>query len=231
MIARTATSRQMKRALIIGNSGGIGSAVEAALKDAGSEVVGLSRSRDGLDVTDETSIRAHLGNLTGSFDLILVATGALEIAGAEPEKTLKSLDPVAALDQFLLNALGPALILKHALPFLPRREPAVFAALSARVGSIGDNRLGGWYSYRSGKTALNQMIHTAAIELARTHKQLACVCLHPGTVETEFTRAYLNRHASVPAFVAAERLLTVIQGLTAADTGRFLDYAGKEIPW
>jgi NAD(P)-dependent dehydrogenase (short-subunit alcohol dehydrogenase family) len=114
---------------------------------------------------------------------------------------------------------------------LPRKSPAVFAALSARVGSIGDNALGGWYSYRTAKAALNQLIHTSAIELARTHRHLACVCLHPGTVETDFTRAYLDRHASVPAPEAAERLLKVIDGLGPADTGRFLDYSGTEVPW
>lgn len=221
----------MKTALIIGNSGGIGSAMEGALVARGVQVTGLSRSRDGLDVTDEASVQRALGGLSGRFDLIFVATGALEINGAAPEKTLRALDPKALADQFALNAMGPALVLKHALPLLPRDDRSVFAVLSARVGSIGDNRLGGWYSYRTAKAALNQLIHSAAIELARTHRQLACVCLHPGTVETDFTRAYLGRHPAVPAPEAAERLLDVITGLTPADTGRFLDYSGQEIPW
>lgn len=230
-MAQAASWPAMKTALIIGNSGGIGSAMQQALTARGVQVQGLSRSGDGLDVTDEASVQRVLSGVTGPFDLILVATGALEIDGAAPEKTLRALEPTAMADQFALNAMGPALVLKHALPLLLRNAPAVFAVLSARVGSIGDNRLGGWYSYRTAKTALNQLIHSAAIELARTHRHLACVCLHPGTVETDFTRAYLGRHPAVPAPQAAERLLDVIHGLTAEDTGRFLDYAGQEIPW
>lgn len=221
----------MKNALIIGQSGGIGAALSKALSARGVQVTGLSRSRDGFDVTDEASVASHLGALQGPFDLVFVASGALVIDGAVPEKTVKALSPEALLDQFRLNAMGPALVLKHALPLLPRRDPAVFAALSARVGSIGDNRLGGWHSYRAAKAALNQLIHGAAIELARSHRHLACVCLHPGTVATAFTQAYLDRHESVSPEIAAARLVAVMDGLTAADTGKFLDYAGREIPW
>ncbi|WGW04769.1 SDR family NAD(P)-dependent oxidoreductase [Tropicibacter oceani] len=221
----------MKRVLIIGNSGGIGSAVQAALQAKGHAVTGVSRSGDGLDVTSEASVRGVIGSLEGPFDWVLVATGALEIDGGAPEKSLASLSARTMQDQFALNAMGPMLVLKHALPLLPKDNPAVFAALSARVGSIGDNRLGGWYSYRAAKAALNQLMHGAAIELARTHKQLACVCLHPGTVATPFTEKYLGRHPAVPAPQAAARLIEVMASLTAKDTGRFLDYAGKEIPW
>ncbi|WP_089276537.1 SDR family NAD(P)-dependent oxidoreductase [Antarctobacter heliothermus] len=221
----------MKTALIIGDSGGIGGAMAAQLRATGHAVTGLSRSRDGLDVTDEDSVRGALGGLDGPFDLIFVATGALQIEGAEPEKTLKTLDVGALKDQYLLNAIGPVMVLKHAQPLLPRDRPAVFAVLSARVGSIGDNRLGGWYSYRAAKAGVNQLVHSAAIEMARTHRQLACVCLHPGTVETAFTAKYASRYPTVTAEHAAERLVAVISGLTAKDTGKFLDYAGQEIPW
>ncbi|WP_305969680.1 MULTISPECIES: SDR family NAD(P)-dependent oxidoreductase [unclassified Mameliella] len=221
----------MENALIIGDSGGIGGAVAAHLRDHGMSVAGLSRSRDGLDVTDEDSLRTILRALQGPFDLVFVATGALEIAGAEPEKTLKALDAKTLMDQYLLNAIGPTLVLKHALPLLPRRERAVFAVLSARVGSIGDNGLGGWYSYRAAKAGVNQLIHTAAVELARSHRQLACVCLHPGTVETAFTAKYANRYPTVTPTHAAERLVKVMKGLSPEDTGKFLDYAGREIPW
>ena len=221
----------MEKALIIGASGGIGRAMADALAQRGVQVVGLSRSGDGLDVTDEASVMHHLGALEGPFDLILVATGALEIDGAEPEKTLRHVDPDALIDQFCLNAIGPALVLKHAKPLISREKFCVFAALSARVGSIGDNRKGGWYSYRTAKAALNQLIHSAAIELARTHKHLACVCLHPGTVQTQFTEKYLGRHPSVPAAEAAENLLRVIDGLGPEDTGKFYDWAGQEVPW
>ncbi|MFW2543230.1 SDR family NAD(P)-dependent oxidoreductase [Primorskyibacter sp. 2E107] len=221
----------MRQALIIGHSGGIGSAIFSALEAKGVTVTGVSRRDDGLDVTDEASVAAHLGALEGPFDLIFNATGALEIGGAEPEKSLGALNAKALSDQYLVNAVGPMLVLKHAVRLLPKDRPAVFASLSARVGSIGDNRLGGWYSYRAAKAGLNQLMHGAAIELARTHKHLACVCLHPGTVRTAFTEKYLGRHPSVPADEAAARLLAVIEGLTPALTGGFYDYAGKEIAW
>ncbi|MBS0123477.1 SDR family NAD(P)-dependent oxidoreductase [Thetidibacter halocola] len=221
----------MERALIIGNTGGIGSSVQARLHAQGIAVTGLSRSRDGLDVTDEASIETVFGRLDGSFDLIFVATGALEIGGVEPEKTLRAVTAQALADQFALNAAGPMLILKHALPLIARDRLAVFAALSARVGSIGDNRLGGWHSYRAAKSALNQLMHGAAIELARTHKQLCVACLHPGTVQTAFTEKYLGRHPSVTADHAAERLVDVLSRLTPQYTGGFYDYAMKEIPW
>lgn len=221
----------MEKALIIGDTGGIGAAMAETLRARGVAVTGLSRSRDHLDMTDEASIKRALGALDGPFDLIFVATGALVIDGAEPEKTLSALSSKALADQYALNAIGPVLALKHALPLLPRDRPAVFAALSARVGSIGDNRLGGWYSYRAAKAGLNALLHGAAIELARSHKHLACVSLHPGTVATDFTAKYAGRHPTVPPDEAAARLLAVIEGLTSADTGRFYDYAGKEIPW
>ena len=221
----------METALIIGSSGGIGTALSNALTARGIAVTGLSRSRDGLDVTDETSVAAALGALTGPFDLVFVATGALEIEGAEPEKTLRHVTADAMIDQFKLNTVGPSLVLKHAMRLLPRKGRSVFAALSARVGSIGDNRLGGWYSYRTAKAALNQMIHSGAIELARTHKDLICVALHPGTVETKFTEKYVVQNPSVPAAQAAANLLSVLEGLTPQDTGKFFDWQGKEVPW
>lgn len=221
----------METALIIGSSGDIGTALSNALTARGIAVTGLSRSRDGLDVTDETSVAAVLGALSGPFDLVVVATGALEINGAEPEKTLRHVTADAMIDQFKLNTVGPSLVLKHAMRLLPRKERSVFAALSARVGSIGDNRLGGWYSYRTAKAALNQMIHSGAIELARTHKDLICVALHPGTVETKFTEKYVGQNPSVPASQAAANLLSVLEGLTPQDTGKFFDWQGKEVPW
>jgi NAD(P)-dependent dehydrogenase (short-subunit alcohol dehydrogenase family) len=221
----------MNNALIIGESGGIGSAVADRLGRQGVAVSGLSRSRDGLDITDEDNLRHRLRRFEGPFDLILVATGALQIDGSAPEKSIKTLNAKALSEQYALNAIGPVLALKHCLPLLPRDQRAVFAVLSARVGSIGDNRLGGWYSYRSAKAGVNQLIHTASVEIARTHRHLACVCLHPGTVETEFTRKYATRYPTVTAGHAAERLIEVMRRLTPQDTGRFMDYAGQEIPW
>jgi NAD(P)-dependent dehydrogenase (short-subunit alcohol dehydrogenase family) len=221
----------MENALIIGASGGIGSALSAALAARGVATTQLSRSADGLDITDETSVEEHLGRLAGPFDLIFVATGALELKGRGPEKSLKHITPEAMLEQFRLNCMGPALVLKHAPRLLPRDRRAVFAALSARVGSIGDNSFGGWYSYRTAKAGLNQMVHTGAIELARSHREAICVSLHPGTVETPLTEKYARGHPTVPPSDAARNLLNVIDGLTPAETGLFFDWAGKRVPW
>jgi NAD(P)-dependent dehydrogenase (short-subunit alcohol dehydrogenase family) len=221
----------MERALVIGASGGIGSALASALRARGCDVVGLSRATDALDVTREASVEAALGALSGPFDLILVATGALEIGGDVPEKSLRNLSADAFAAQFALNAMGPALVLKHALRLMPRDRRSVFAALSARVGSIGDNRAGGWYSYRAAKAALNQILHTAAIEIARSHPQAVVAALHPGTVATSFTEKYLGRHPAVAPAQAAANLLDVIDALTPADTGGFRDWAGDTVPW
>ncbi|MFN6979993.1 MAG: SDR family NAD(P)-dependent oxidoreductase [Gemmobacter sp.] len=219
------------RALVIGASGGIGAALAAALAGGGAEVTGLSRSGDGLDVTDEGSVAAALGALEPPYETVLVATGALTIGPHGPEKTIRALDPAALAAQFALNAAGPALVLKHALRLMPRDAPCRFAALSARVGSIGDNGLGGWYAYRAAKAALNQLIHTAAIEVARTHRQSVVVTLHPGTVETAFGPQYRAGHPAISPAQSAAALLDVLGRLTPADTGGFFDWQGARIPW
>ena len=221
----------MARALVIGASGGIGCAVTEALRARGDAVTTLSRRDDGLDVTDAASVARHLGGLDGPYDLIFVATGALEIGAQGPEKALRQLSPEGMLGQFRLNAMGPALIMAEAPRLLPREGRAVLTVLSARVGSIGDNGFGGWYSYRASKAALNQFLRSAAIEIGRSHKQAICVALHPGTVATPFTEKYLGRHPSVSAEKAAARLLSVIDGLTPEQTGQFFDYAGHPVPW
>ncbi|NBB96801.1 MAG: SDR family NAD(P)-dependent oxidoreductase [Alphaproteobacteria bacterium] len=221
----------MKQALVIGASGGIGRALVAELQVRNWQVTGVSRSKDGLDVTDAASVNAHLSALNGPFTRIIIATGALEIGPHGPEKALKQISPDAMAAQFALNATGPALVLAHAARLLPRDAPAVVATLSARVGSIGDNQIGGWHSYRAAKAAVNQIIRGASIELARTHKHAACVALHPGTVATKFTEKYLGRHPAVAPDLAAKRLLDVMDGLGPDQTGRFFDYAGKPVPW
>ena len=221
----------MNRALIIGASGGIGQALVAALQVKSVQVVALSRSADGLDICDEPAIIRVLAALEGSFDRIVVATGALEIGTFKPEKSLRALDPTALAAQFALNAIGPALVLKHALRLLPKDRPAQFIALSARVASIGDNALGGWYSYRAAKAALNQLIHSAAIEVARSHPLATVALLHPGTVATGFGAAYIGAHPTVTPDVAAANILSVADSLSPADTGGFFDWAGKRISW
>lgn len=218
------------RALVVGASGGIGQALVAALRVRG-EAVGLSRSRDRLDVTDEVSIAGAMGALEGTFDLIVVATGALVLDGQGPEKTLKTVTAEGLARAYAVNAIGPALVVKHALRLLPRDRIARLAVLSARVGSIGDNHLGGWYGYRAAKAALNQLVHTAAIEAARTHPQSVLVALHPGTVETGLAPAQRVGHPAVSPAEAAGNLLAVLDELQPADTGGFFDWQGKSVPW
>ncbi len=221
----------MERALVVGASGGIGGVLVAALMARGAAVTGVSRSGDGLDVTDEASIARVLGGLEPAFDTVIVATGALELGGIGPEKSLRAVTPEALAAQFALNAMGPLLVLKHALRLMPRDRPVRFAALSARVGSIGDNGLGGWYSYRAAKAALNQLIHTAAIEVARSHPKAVVVTLHPGTVDTGLTANHRGSHAAMPPPEAASHLLRVLQGLNAQDTGGFFDWQGARVAW
>lgn len=221
----------MKQALVIGASGGIGQAVAAELRARGVGVTGLSRTETGFDVTDPVGVDQALSALVGPFDLVFVALGILAPPGGSPEKTLAAIDPVAMTQVFAVNAIGPALILRHAPRLLPRDRRAVCAVLSARVGSIGDNRIGGWHSYRASKAALNQIVHGAAIELGRTHRQVICVTLHPGTVATPFTTAYAGKHPTVPPTEAAENLIAVMDALTPAQSGGFFDYSGAVVPW
>ncbi len=219
----------MDNALVLGATGGIGAAVVSELEARGVAVTGLSQ-RDGLDVSDPAAVERVLGGLDGPFDLIFVAIGVLAPVGGAPEKALAAVDAGAMAQVMAVNAIGPALILRQAARLLPKDRRGIVGVLSARVGSIGDNRMGGWYSYRASKAALNQIVHGAAIELGRSHKQSVCVALHPGTVETPFTANYTGRDKATPAETAT-RLLAVLDGLTPAQSGGFFDYAGAEIPW
>lgn len=219
------------RVLVVGSSGGIGAALCATYAARGATVTGLSRRDDGIDLTDEDSIGSTLGALDTPFDRIVVATGALELEGAAPEKSLRALTARTMSAQFMLNAAGPALVLKHALRLMPRDTDCRFAALSARVGSIGDNQLGGWYSYRAAKAALNQFLRTASVEIARTHPRAVIAALHPGHVATPLSRKYGGALPSDPPSVAAARLIDVLDALGPGDTGGFFDYAGRPIPW
>ncbi len=185
------------RALVIGATGGIGAAVTAQLKADGWDVTGLSRTVDGFDVGNPASVEQCLQGQSGPFDLIFVALGVLAPLWGAPEKSLSAIKAEDMAQVYAVNAIGPALILRHAARLLPKDGRGVIATLSARVGSIGDNKIGGWYSYRASKAALNQIVHGAAIELGRSHKKSICVALHPGTVATPFTADYAGRHKTV----------------------------------
>ena len=224
-------------ALVIGSTGGIGSAVSAELKatDGCASVTDVSRSGDlCVNLLDEGSVAALADQLRAReliFDLIFDATGELTVDGHAPEKSLSAIGAQTMTLAFAINATGPALLLKYLTPLLRRDSKSVFATLSARVGSISDNQLGGWYSYRASKSALNQIVKTAAIEIGRTRPQAVCLALHPGTVETALSEPYaLGRFTHSPA-EAAHRLLDVIDHADAGQSGQFLAYDGSPIPW
>lgn len=218
-------------AIVIGASGGIGRALADALAERG-PVVRLSRSAGDLDLTDEGSIDAAAERLRGQGPCthIIVTAGLLHDSGLAPERSLRDLSADRLARSFAVNAIGPALCLRHFLPLLA--PDGRFAALSARVGSISDNRLGGWYGYRASKAALNQLVRTAAIELARTRPLAVCVTLHPGTVDTPMSRPFQRGVPADQLFTpahSAERLLAVLDGLTPADSGHCFDWAGEQV--
>ncbi|MEO7786885.1 MAG: SDR family NAD(P)-dependent oxidoreductase [Sphingomicrobium sp.] len=223
------------KAIVIGASGGIGAALADALEARGAAVERLSRrAHPSLDLTDEASIAAAAAALVprAPFDLLIVATGLLHTAATGPEKSWRQLDAVALGASFAVNAIGPMLVARHFLPLMQRRQPARLAFLSARVGSISDNRLGGWYGYRASKAALNQLVRTLAIELGRSHPLAICVALHPGTVDTAlsapFQRGVPPGRLFTPAYSAA-CLVDVIDRLTPEDSGELIDWAGEII--
>ena len=237
-----AAARHRTRALVVGGSGGIGAALVARLAATGVAVRALSRrapdARDRLDLTDEASIAtacATLGAETGPpLRLAIVATGLLHDAALQPEKTFRALDAAALARSFAINAIGPALVAKHALPLLPREGRSVFAVLSARVGSIEDNRLGGWYGYRASKAALNQIVRTLAVEVRRSRPDAIVVALHPGTVGTGLSapfRGGVREGGVFSAEEAAGHLLRVIDRLRPADSGGFFAWDGSPIPF
>ncbi len=226
-------------AVVIGASGGIGGALVAQLRDDSSfdTVFALARSFEcsaRVDITDETSVAAAAARLSGPLRLVIVATGALQGPGfPQPEKTYRALDPVALMESFRLNTVGPALAAKHLLPLMAPGGRTVFAALSARVGSIGDNRAGGWHAYRASKAALNMILRNLAIEVGRRNPEAICVGLHPGTVDTGLSRPFQRGLPEGQLFTpetSARHLLAVIDALTPADSGDVLAWDGKTIP-
>ena len=216
--------------VVIGATGGIGAALAEAM---GPETIRLGRATDpALDLLDEASIAAAAASCGAGLTLVIDATGFLHDEQFQPEKRLRELDPAHLARSFALNATGPALLMKHFLPLLAREGLAIFATLSARVGSIADNRLGGWYAYRASKAALNQLVRTAAVELARSRPDAMCVALHPGTVDTGLSGPFAKNGLDVqtPA-EAARKLLAVIAVLSPERTGTLVDQNGVTIPF
>lgn len=224
-------------AVVIGASGGIGAALVEALRDEDiyDVVHALSRSGDTpIDIEDEASIAAAAARIAAgpAPSLVIVATGLLHRGERMPEKSYRELDPDWLATTLRVNAIGPALIAKHILPIMPKQGRCVFAVLSARIGSISDNRLGGWYGYRMAKAAANQLVRTLSIEDKRRNDRGIIVGLHPGTVDTGLSKPFQANVRPGTLFTpdrAASQLLDVIDGLKAPDSGRLFDFEGTEI--
>ncbi|MEJ8404058.1 SDR family NAD(P)-dependent oxidoreductase [Brevundimonas vesicularis] len=231
-------------AVVIGATGGIGRAmVERIVADGAFDTV-WAVSRSGADVEGSQGLSADLedeASLASAAErigqgpaptLIVVATGVLH-DGLQPERAFRQLDAEHLLRDYRVNAVGPALAAKHLLPLMPRDRRAVFAALSARVGSIGDNRLGGWHAYRASKAALNMILRNLSVEMARSHPQAVIAGLHPGTVATDLSAPFQKGVAEGKLFTAdysAERLLAVLSNLTPADSGGVFAWDGARVP-
>ncbi len=229
-------------AVVVGAGGGLGAALLSNLRQSGMyrEVIGLGRSAEvQLDYLDEGSIAraaqqiVQAGAEAGSeLRLLIVASGFLHGEPGQPERSFSHLNAAYLQHVFAINTLGPALVMKHFLPLLPKSGRCVAGFVSAKVGSIGDNALGGWYGYRASKAALNQLVKTAAIELTRRNSQSICVALHPGTVDTALSQPFAKTGLKVrPPEEAAADLLRVLEGLGPADTGCLIDYQGMKLPF
>ena len=225
-------------AVVVGARGGIGRQLLSRIRDdAGFDhVLGLCRGDEPfVDLCSEPTIEAaaaHAVSLGAPLRLLVNAAGFLHDESFKPERSWRQFDAGHMAQAFAVNTIGPALLMKHFLPLLPRQGKAVVAMLSAKVGSIGDNRLGGWHSYRASKAALNQLVRTTAVELARTHPEAVCVALHPGTVDTRLSAPFAKTGLAVQQpDAAAERLLATIGALDATSTGGFFNQHGVPIPW
>ena len=222
-------------AVVIGASGTIGAAFVDLLSASPrcASVRGLHRhSTPRVDFADDASVAeaAQLLAAGPRFHLVINAAGLLHTDQFMPEKRLADLTSLQMQATFQANTFGPALLLRHFVPLLDR-ERAIMAMLSAKVGSIGDNRLGGWFSYRASKAALNMLVKTAAIEVARGQKNSVLVALHPGTVNSRLSRPFRGETIGRPAHQAASDMLGVLDALTPADSGSFRSYNGAQLPW
>lgn len=223
------------RALVVGSSGAIGAAFVAQLQadPRCARVTGLHRrSLPPVDYDDDAGLAAAAASLgdQAPLHLVIVATGTLHTAAFAPEKRLADLAYPALDAVFRTNVFGPALLLRHLAPLLDKRR-SVCAVLSAKVGSIGDNRLGGWYAYRASKAALNMVLKTASIELRRTHPGAVLAALHPGTVTSALSRPFRGDEIGRPPAQAAAEMLAALDDLAPEDSGAFVAYDGQRLPW
>ncbi len=230
------TAMRTKTAIVIGSSGAIGGAFCSLLEANPTldHVIGLSRSGNAdrfIDITDEGSIAeaAHRAkelakNNDSEISMIIVATGLLHSGDNQPEKSIQQLDPDWMIENFRVNTLGPALVAKHFLPLMPNKGRSVFAVLSARVGSISDNQLGGWHSYRASKAALNMIVRNLAIERNRRAPENIIVGLQPGTVESELSKPFGQARTKMTAAESATQMLNVLNSLTPSNSGQLFAY-------
>ena len=224
------------RALILGATGAIGGAIAAQLQSDPrcAQVLTLSRQSTpaiDFDQPDSIAAAAEVLHAHGPWHLIVVATGMLTGPTGGPEKRLNELNATHMAASFATNTIGPAVVLAHFAPQLAKGERSLLAVLSAKVGSIGDNRLGGWYSYRASKAALNMLLKTAAIEVARTHPKAVLAALHPGTVDSALSAPFRGAQIGRPPAVAAKDLLAVLDSLQPQNSGGFWAYDGQGLPW
>lgn len=228
---------QLKNIAVFGASSAVAQAVikKLSTRFPAATVHAFSRqSDDPIDYLNESALAAAAERMTQTepLDLVLVANGILHDERVAPEKALSQLSAANFQHVFEVNTIIPALIAKHFLPKLNRLSPAYFVALSARVGSISDNQLGGWYAYRASKAALNMLIRTASIEVARRNKQAVVVAWEPGTVDTALSKPFQKNVPASKLFTpdqSAGYLLSVLDQLTPAQSGRFFGWDGQEI--
>ena len=224
------------KALVIGATGAIGQAfLEAFQADPDcTHVEAISRNADtGFDllIPDSLHAQASLSNQSGPYEIIIDATGALNIDGVGPEKSLNSLQADLLMQSMRINAIGPAMVLRHFAPLLAKGA-SVYAKLSARVGSIEDNKKGGWYGYRASKAALNMLLQTAAIELQRKNPNMRVVALQPGTVRSKLSSPHVNAQSQLlEPQESVLGMLSTLRALSAKSGAYFVDYKGAEIPW
>ena len=224
-------------AVVIGNSGSIGSAIEKELSDQGfKNIIGFNRSSNPrLDLLNEETIAQSAQFIKDKdipVSIVFDATGLLHDDNNMPEKTYKNIDQIFMRKNFEINVMGPALIMKYFLPLLDKEEKSIFASISAKVGSISDNRYGGWYSYRASKAALNQMIKTASIEMKMKNQNAICLAIHPGTVESKLSKPFQKNDLTIQSpQESASNIFKILTSSTSKDTGSFYNWDGKIIDW